>query len=64
MSWFKRNRVPEVTISGDRFSIAPLEAEVIDAEVVSPNLPAVRRSEPPEPQQTRQGTIPAHSWGS
>lgn len=65
MSWFKRNNVPEVEISGSRFSIVPEKPDIIDVEAEPTNLPALRQSPQtaarPEP---RQGTIPAHSWGA
>jgi hypothetical protein len=65
MSWFKRNNVPKVEISGSRFAIVPEKPEIIDVEAESANLPALRKSpQPAERPEPRQGTIPAHSWGA
>jgi hypothetical protein len=62
MSLFKRNKLPEVKIRGNRFEIVP--AEIIDVPAESPNLPAVRPLSPTVEQLPREGTIPEHSFGA
>jgi hypothetical protein len=65
MSWFKNRTVPEVKVQGNRFEIVPANAEIIDVEAESPNLPAKRGLSPTvESPAPRVGTIPQHSWGA